>query len=130
MSTVLIVEDNLSNAEMMIRILESAGYEVNHFVEGLKGAAAARKTRPDIILMDFDLPDINGRNLILVLSKQLPDTPIIAVTAHVGEGKEQLARRFGCVDYVAKPFEPQYLLDVVQMHLKKKPISSEQPTDL
>ena len=120
MSTVLIVEDNPSNAEMMIRLLESVGYEVHHYVEGLKGASAARKLHPDVILMDFDLPDINGRNLVLVLSKQLPKTAIIAVTAHAGQAEENIARHFGCVDYVTKPFEPQHLLDVVQKHANPK----------
>ncbi len=126
MSTILIVEDNPDNAEMMIRILEAANYEVHHYAEGLKGAAAARELRPDIILMDFDLPDINGRSLILVLSKQLPDTAIIAVTAHAGISEEKIAKRFGGVDFVAKPFEPQHLLEVVQKHLEKKASDEKQ----
>jgi len=119
MGKILIIEDNPNNAEMMIRILQAAGHEVHHYVEGLKGAVAAREIHPDIILMDFDLPDINGRNLILVLRKQLPNTAIIAVTAHVDANNEKIARRFGSVDYIAKPFEPNRLLDAVDKQLKK-----------
>lgn len=119
MCTIVIIEDNPSNAEMMIRILEAANYKVHHYIEGLKGAAAARELQPDIILMDFDLPDINGRNLILVLNKQLPNTAIIAVTAHAGILEEKMARRFGSADFIAKPFEPEQLLTVVKKHLKK-----------
>ena len=119
MGKILIIEDNPSNAEMMIRILEAAGHEVHHYIEGLKGAVAAREIRPDIILMDFDLPDINGRNLILVLHKQLPNTAIIAVTAHVDANSEKMAKRFGSVDYIAKPFEPNRLLEAVDAQLNK-----------
>ncbi len=120
MGKILIIEDNPNNAEMMIRILQAVGHEVHHYVEGLKGAVAARELRPDIILMDFDLPDINGRNLILVLRKQLPNTAIIAVTAHVDANNEKIARRFGSVDYIAKPFEPNRLLDAVEKQLKNQ----------
>lgn len=117
MSTILIVEDNPTTAEIMVRILQTEGYDVQHCERGMDGARVARTTKPDIILMDFDLPDINGRNLILVLSKQLPESVIIAVTAHASQMDERIARRFGCHDFLAKPFEPQQLADIVKKHI-------------
>jgi len=117
--TVLVVEDNPDNATMIIRILESANYIVHHSTEGLEAMHMARRLRPHIILMDFDLPDINGKNLVLVLKKQLPQSVVIAVTASVGPHQRRIAQGFGCDDYLAKPFEPDDLLSIIQKNLEK-----------
>lgn len=116
MSYILLVEDNQSHADMTIRILVSAGYEVKHVLRGFDGAQLARKHRPSIILMDFDLPDINGRTMAFILKKQLGATaapPIIAVTARAGEDEMRMASHFGCAAFVSKPFLPEDLLAVI-----------------
>lgn len=114
MSYILLVEDNQNNADMVIRILEAQNYVVKHSLRGFEGVKAARAERPALILMDFDLPDIDGRNLVLVLKKQLGrELPIIAVTARAGKNEEYIAKRFGCDDYLSKPFEPHQLLEIV-----------------
>lgn len=126
MGYILLVEDNQQNADMVIHILTTAGYEVKHFIRGLEGAKYARQNRPDLILMDFDLPDVDGRNLILALKKQLGGTqapPMAAVTARSGAIEMQLARSFGCSAFIAKPFTPDKLLEVVGQ-LLKQPIST------
>ena len=64
MKTVVLIEDNLENAEMTIRILKSAGYEVAHRIRGLEGAKLVRYQRPDVVLIVFDLPDIDGCTLV------------------------------------------------------------------
>lgn len=117
MTFILLVEDNQQNADMIIHILQSAGLEVKHFTHGLEATTFARKERPSLILMDFDLPDIDGRTLVLSLKRQLGGNaapPIIAVTARTGEVEKRLAERFGCAGFVSKPFKPERLLNMVQ----------------
>lgn len=120
MSYILLVEDNQQSADMVIHILNAAGYQIKHFVRGLEGAKQARKEIPDLILMDFNLPDIDGRNLVLALKKQLGGNsapPIVAVTARTGEQEMYVARHFGCDAFISKPFAPDHLLNVVKQCL-------------
>lgn len=117
MSYVLLVEDNQENADIVIRLLNSLGLEVHHTTKGLQGAHMARTERPILILMDFNLPDIDGRTLVLQLKKQLggPDSPpIAAITARTGVVEKQLAQRFGCSAFISKPFEPEEFLQVIR----------------
>lgn len=117
MSYILLVEDNQQNADMMIHILQSAGMNVKHFVHGLEAALVARKERPSLILMDFDLPDIDGRTLTLSLKQQLGGKaapPIVAVTARSGDAEKRLAERFGCSGFVSKPFKPEKLISLIR----------------
>ena len=113
MSYILLVEDNQENADMTIRILEAAGYKVKHVTQGLQAGPLARSEPPSLILMDFDLPDINGRVMALTLKKQLVSTPIVAVTARTGEAEARIAQRFGMSAFISKPFLPEHLLAVV-----------------
>lgn len=129
MPYILLVEDNESNANMMIRLLKTAGYEVQHYIRGLEGARAARKERPQLILMDFDLPDIDGRTLVITLKKQLGGTsapPIVAVTARSGQSEEYIAKRFGCDAFISKPIDPQGFLDVVKQMIA---VAEKQPNN-
>lgn len=117
MSYVLLIEDNIANAEMMIRLLEAGGYEVRHYDHGLTGARAALKERPSVILLDFNLPDVDGRTLLLMLKQRtggMEAPPVIAVTARTGVMEEAIAERFGCDAFVRKPFEPKEFLEIVQ----------------
>jgi DNA-binding response OmpR family regulator len=117
MSYILLVEDNQQNADMVIHILQTAGMEVKHFIRGLDAAQQARRERPGLILMDFDLPDIDGRTLALSLKKQLGGSsapPIIAVTARTGETEKRIAEYFGCAAFVSKPFNPEKLLTLIR----------------
>lgn len=115
MAYILLIEDNQENADLTIRVLHSADHDVRHCLRGFEGAQIARKTRPDVILLDFDLPDIDGRTLALTLHKQLGANPppIVAVTARAGKDEAQLAERFGCRAFVSKPFTPDDLLQVI-----------------
>jgi DNA-binding response OmpR family regulator len=116
MDHILLVEDNQDNADLMIRILEPAGYEIQHISRGLEAAPAAKARRPDLILLDFNLPDIDGRNLILTLKRLLGGNqapPIVAVTARTGKAEEMIATRFGCDAFVQKPFNPEEFLAIV-----------------
>ncbi len=120
MEYILLIEDNQANADMTIRILEAANYRVKHVLRGFDGAQIARREKPMLILMDFDLPDVNGRNLTLVLKKQLGPTapPIVAVTARTDQHEIRVAAAFGCAAFISKPFLPADLLSVVQRLIK------------
>lgn len=123
MSYILLVEDNKDNADMVIHILTSANYEVRHFTKGLPAAQEARREKPELILMDFNLPDVDGRTLSMVLVKQLGginSPPIIACTARVGTIEARLAEQFGCSAFLRKPFTPEDLLTLVQRFIPKK----------
>jgi DNA-binding response OmpR family regulator len=123
MSYILLIEDNLDNAGIITRLLETAGFTVRHFMRGLDGVRAAQKERPALILMDFNLPDVDGRTLSLVLRRQLGGDnapPIIAVTARTGAFEEMMAERFGCAAFVSKPFDPPALLTLVQGMMERR----------
>jgi two-component system, OmpR family, phosphate regulon response regulator PhoB len=123
MPYVVVVEDNQAHADLVIRTLEAAGFEVWHTMYGLEAAKIIRQRRPDLILMDFDLPDIDGRNMVLLLRKQLSSKdgsapPIVAVTARSSELDLKFGEMIGCAAYVSKPFLPEELLSLVQQLLK------------
>ena len=127
MASILLIEDNQQNADMVIHILNSIGLEVKAFVRGLDGAQFARKERPDLILLDFDLPDIGGRTLILTLKKQLGGPaapPIVAVTARIGQMEMKVAERFGCSAFIGKPFTPEQLIEVVHQLIARSKAST------
>ncbi len=119
MATILLVEDNQNTADFMVRILQAAGHTVYHAKSGLEGARWARASRPDMVLMDFDLPDVSGRSIVLSLRRQCPPDvlPIIAVTVQADEESIKLAKGFGCNAFLAKPFLPEDLLTLVQHFL-------------
>ncbi len=133
MSYVLLVEDNQMNADMVIRLLQSAHIEVRHTVRGLDGARMARQDRPALILMDFNLPDIDGRTMVLQLKKQLGGVsapPIVALTARTGEAEMRIAQKFGCTAFVSKPFVPEELLALIKSLVPSLSSSpSERPPD-
>ncbi len=117
MSYILLVEDNQNNADLVVRTLTAAGYEVRHTLYGLEAAQIAHRERPALILMDFDLPDIDGRNMVLLLRKRLGGDaapPIVAVTARTGDIEMRVAEKFGCAAFVSKPFLPDALVTLVQ----------------
>jgi DNA-binding response OmpR family regulator len=123
MSYILLIEDNPTNAEMVIRILQSANLDVRHSLRGLEGAQMARRERPALILMDFDLPDVDGRTMAFVLKKQLGGDsapPIVALTARTGDLEMRMAQKFGCTAFVSKPFIPEELLALIQALMQPK----------
>lgn len=116
MSYILLIEDNQNNADMMIRLLESANFEVRHYLRGFDGMKAARKEKPSMLLIDFNLPDIDGTDVILLLKQQLGGNkapPIVAVTARASTMDENYAMRMGCDAFVTKPIDPQNFLNLI-----------------
>jgi two-component system cell cycle response regulator DivK len=113
---ILIVEDTPDNRQIMRDLLTSAGYELIEATDGEAGVAAAFEHRPDLILMDIQLPVLDGYEATRRI-KANPATcaiPIIAVTSYALSGDETRARAAGCDRYVAKPFSPRQLLATVR----------------
>ncbi|MCC7449857.1 MAG: response regulator [Anaerolineae bacterium] len=109
----LLVEDNIENAKLVMSILKTDGYEVTHTVSGLEGLGLAMKGMFDGILLDFDLPDIDGSQVGLSLRKRLASTPIIALTAHADRLTRSKAKLFGFNAFISKPFTDEDLLGTI-----------------
>ena len=112
MLTVLIVEDNEVNRNMLARRLSKRGYDISVAGDGAEGVAVARSRKPDIILMDMSLPVMHGWDATRTL-KGDPDTsgiPIIAITAHAMSGDREKALEAGCDDFDTKPYDLPRLL--------------------
>jgi CheY-like chemotaxis protein len=121
MATILIVEDNEMNRDMLSRRLQRKGYDVAIAVDGGEGVALAESTAPDLILMDMSLPVMDGWTAIRHLKGQ-PNTaaiPIIALTAHAMAGDREKAIEAGSDDYDTKPVELPRLLDKIELLLGK-----------
>lgn len=120
-AVILLVEDNELNRDMLSRRLRRKGFEVLLAVDGQEGIEAARRTVPDLILMDMSLPVVDGWEASRQL-KQEPETaqiPIIALTAHAMAGDRQRALKAGCDDYDTKPVEFRRLLAKMDTLLNK-----------
>ena len=117
---ILVVEDNEMNRDMLTRRLQRKGYEVVCAVDGPQGIAMARSCRPDIILMDVALGDMDGWEATEAIRNQ-PDTahiPVIALTAHALEGDRRKSIEVGCVDFETKPIALEQLVDKIELHLR------------
>ena len=113
---ILIVEDNALNMKLLRDVLEAFGYETITTGEGMEGVALACEQRPDLILMDIQLPDISGYDAVRRLKDHPPTQtiPVVAVTAFAMSGDESKALLSGCDAYVAKPIALRDFIEVVE----------------
>jgi two-component system, cell cycle response regulator DivK len=116
---ILIVEDQEDNRAILRDLLSAAGYELIEATNGQEGVALAQQERPDLILMDIQLPVIDGYEATRRIKgdRALGAIPIIAVTSYALSGDELKARTAGCDGYVTKPFSPRQLLAKVREYL-------------
>jgi CheY-like chemotaxis protein len=113
MPRILYVEDNEDNVYMLRRRLAKHGYDMIVAEDGAKGVEAARREKPDLILMDLSLPVLSGWDAARQL-KSAPDTgaiPIIALSAHALQGEREKALEAGCDDFETKPVDLARLLE-------------------
>lgn len=123
---ILVVEDNLDNYELVRTILELGGYDTFLAVNGLDGVNAARKQKPDLILMDMALPEMDGWDATERIRDD-PETkhiPMIALTVHTLPRERKRALDAGVDAYLAKPFDAAQLIQLVENTLEK-PIQKE-----
>jgi two-component system, cell cycle response regulator DivK len=119
--TLLIVEDNEMNRDMLSRRLQRRGYEVLIATDGAEGLAVARERNPDLVLMDMSLPVIDGWEATRQLksAEATRRIPIIALTAHAMSGDRQKAVDAGCDDFDTKPIELDRLLEKIEHCLEQ-----------
>ena len=116
---ILVVEDTEDNRQIIRDLLSSVGYELIEATDGAEGVALAQSHRPDLILMDIQLPQMDGYEATRQIRAipELARTPIIAVTSYALSGDEAKTRAAGCDGYVAKPFSPRQLLAKIREFL-------------
>ena len=116
---ILVVEDQEDNRQILRDLLGNAGYELTEAENGEEAIAAVGRRRPDLILMDIQLPVMDGYEATrrIRTNPDLRAVPIIAVTSYALAGDEDKARAAGCDGYVTKPYSPRDLLAKVRVYL-------------
>ncbi|HPI37948.1 MAG TPA: response regulator [Ignavibacteriaceae bacterium] len=107
-SKILIIEDNQQNMYMLTFLLESYNYKVFQAYNGLAGISVAKDIKPDIILLDIQLPEMDGYTVARKLKEdeQMKDIPIIAVTSYAMPGDREKVMEAGAIGYIEKPIDP------------------------
>ncbi|HEY71704.1 MAG: response regulator [Chloroflexi bacterium] len=118
---ILYIEDDPSNRLLVRRILEAEGYSITEAVSGLAGLEMAAQTKPDLILLDINLPEIDGYDLARRFrdTSGLQQVPILALTANVMKGDRERTLEAGCDGYIQKPIDVDRLPDQVKAALQK-----------
>ncbi len=118
---VMVVEDNEKNRKLMRVVLRAKGYNIIEATTGEEALSLLKNQKPDIILMDIQLPGIDGLTLIKQIKASVitKDIPIIAVTAYAMKGDEQKILETGCNAYVSKPVNTQELPLIVEKYINK-----------
>ena len=113
---VLIVEDNELNMKLFNDLLEAHGYRTLQTRDGVEALQMAREHRPDLILMDIQLPEISGLEVTKWLKEddELAQIPVVAVTAFAMKGDEERIREGGCEAYISKPISVSHFLDTIR----------------
>ena len=117
--TVLIVEDNELNMKLFHDLLEAHGYDTLQTRTGIEALELARTHKPDLILMDIQLPEVSGLEVTKWIKEddELCTIPVIAVTAFAMKGDEERIRQGGCEAYISKPISVARFLETVRAYL-------------
>ena len=118
---ILYIEDNAENRLLVRRILEAEGYAVLEATDGPSGLETAASAKPELILLDINLPEIDGYDLARRFRNTpgLQQVPILAVTANVMQGDRERTLEAGCDGYIQKPIDVDRLPDQIRAALKK-----------
>lgn len=113
---VLVVEDDLINLELVLALLELKGHKTLKALTGQEAMELAQNLKPDIILMDIQLPHVDGWTIISALRKnhKTEDIPIVALTAHAMTGDREKALSLGCNSYISKPIDTRNFVSEIE----------------
>lgn len=119
---ILLVEDNPVNRRLAVFLLRAHGYEVREATTGLQALGLLEKERPDLIVMDIQLPGMDGLEVTRKIKAQpaTADIPVIAVTSYAMKGDREKALAAGCVGYVTKPIDKNIFIQEVAARLGEK----------
>ena len=120
--TVLIVEDNELNMKLFHDLLDAHGYDTLQTKDGMEALAIAREKRPDLILMDIQLPEVSGLDITRWLKDddKVAHIPVLAVTAFAMRADEQRVREAGCEGYLSKPIQIATFIKAVEALMPKE----------
>lgn len=115
---VLVIEDNEQNLYLVTFLLEQRGYQVLQAKDGPAGIEAASQNPPDMILLDIQLPGMDGYEVAQTLRSNpiLEDVPIVAVTSYAMVGDRERGLKAGCNGYIEKPINPDTFMDEIEQH--------------
>jgi len=125
--TILVIEDDPDIVEICRDYLKAAGYDVFTAVDGVKGLAAARREKPDLVVLDLMLPEMDGLDVCRAVRRE-SEVPIIMLTARVEETDKLIGLELGADDYITKPFSPRELVARVRVVLRR--ISADPTSDM
>jgi two-component system cell cycle response regulator DivK len=122
---ILIIEDNEQNLYLATFILEKHGYTVAQARDGEEGISLASSLRPILIILDIQLPGMDGYEVArhLKASAETKDTPVVAVTSHAMVGDRERALEAGCEGYIEKPINPETFMSEVEQHLPDRRVA-------
>lgn len=120
MPRILIIEDNEDNRDLLSRRLRRHGFDVISAAEGQTGLAMVRTESPDLVLLDLNMPDVDGWQVCQMIKSdpQIQHVPIIATTAHEVPGNRERLLQLGCTDYHTKPIQLPVLLSQIESILR------------
>ena len=120
---ILLIEDNAVNRDLTLFLLESRGYEVLEAASAEEGFEILKSERPDLIVMDIQLPGMDGLEATKRLKANPPtrDIPVLALTSYAMKGDRDAAAATGCVGYVTKPIDRTLFLREITAHLPARP---------
>lgn len=123
---ILCVEDNPQNMRLIRKMLKSGGYDMLEAPDGVNGLKLAEQQRPDLILMDINLPDIDGIQVTqrIKANPQLAHIPIIALTANAMHGDREAFIEAGCDGYLAKPISRRELCSTIEEYLRHQELAT------
>ena len=121
MKTVLVADDNAAGRELVRTVLQSCGYKITEVADGLEALRAARDLRPDLIILDLNMPGMDGFDVIRELrcNAEFAATPVLALTASTMQGDREHAMAAGFTDYMSKPIGPRQLRIEIERLLQR-----------
>ena len=118
--TILVVEDNKLNMKLVNGLVKIGKYRMVEAIDAESGIELIREQRPDLVLMDIQLPGMDGLSATKIIKEdpELKDIPIVALTSYAMQGDKEKALAAGCTGYIAKPIDTRKFLETVSQYLK------------